>query len=117
MVLVADEQLQRMQARPERDLGLGLAGAEVQVIEVVGNGLVERRQLGIDQQMVMARILALGPGRRNAHIAQAEGNLETCGNRRSILEIDEVDFRARTRWGGASGACRLRHRNARRRRC
>ena len=42
-----------MLARLERNLRLGLAGAEVQVIEVVRNRLVERRQFGIDQQMVM----------------------------------------------------------------
>ena len=49
MVLVAHQQLQRMVAGLERDIRLGLAGAEVQMVEVGGNRLIERRQLGIDQ--------------------------------------------------------------------
>ena len=48
MILVAEQELQRVRSRLERHLRLGLAGAEVQMIEVVGNGLVEGRQLGID---------------------------------------------------------------------
>ena len=49
MVLVAKEELQDVRAGGESDFGLGLAGAEVQVIEIIRNWLVERRQLGIDQ--------------------------------------------------------------------
>ena len=49
VVLVAHDQLQRVLARLERNLRFGLAGAEMQMIEVVGNRLVERRQLGVDQ--------------------------------------------------------------------
>src|SRR5215813_7466909 len=43
VVLVAHEQLQGVRAWLERNLGLGLPGAEVKVVEVVGNRLVERR--------------------------------------------------------------------------
>ena len=54
MVLVSHEQLQRVLAVLERDLGLGLAAAEVKVIEVVRDRLVERGQLGVDQQVMVA---------------------------------------------------------------
>jgi hypothetical protein len=38
----------------ERNLGLGLAAAEMKVIEVIGDRLIERGQFGIDQQVVVA---------------------------------------------------------------
>jgi hypothetical protein len=66
VVLVAHEQLQGVRARLERNLGLALPGAEVKVVEVVGNRLVERRQLRVDEQMVMTRVLAVrGKARPN----------------------------------------------------
>src|SRR5262245_49753020 len=57
VVLVAEEELQGVRSRLKRNLRLGLAGTEVEMIEVVGNGPIERRQLGVDQQVVMTRIL------------------------------------------------------------
>ena len=72
VILVAQQQLQGVRSRFERDLGLGLAGAEVEVIEVVGNGLVQRRQLGVDQQVVMARVRAIRAGGCHSHLAQTE---------------------------------------------
>ena len=54
VILVAEQQLERVLAVLEGDLGLGLAAAEVEMVEVVGDRLIERRQIGIDQQMVMA---------------------------------------------------------------
>jgi hypothetical protein len=66
VVLVTHEQLQGVRARLERNLGLALPGAEVKVVEVVGNRLVERRQLRVDEQMVMTRVLAVrGKARPN----------------------------------------------------
>jgi hypothetical protein len=38
----------------QRHLSFGLAAAEVEVIEVVRDGLVERWQVGVNQQVVMA---------------------------------------------------------------
>jgi hypothetical protein len=56
VILVTHEQLQSVLPWSQGDLSLGLAGAEMQMIEIVGNGLIERWKLGIDQQMVMTRI-------------------------------------------------------------
>jgi|ERR1700757_5209404 hypothetical protein len=64
VILVAEQELEGVLA-----VGLGLHGAEVQMIEVVRNRLAERRQFGVDQQMVMARVLAVRPSGRNAHVA------------------------------------------------
>ena len=62
VVLVAEQELQGVRSRLERDLRLGLAGAEVEMIEIVGNGLIERRQLRVDEQVVMTRIVMLQAG-------------------------------------------------------
>jgi hypothetical protein len=43
VILVAEEELQCMVARLQVYFGLGLAGAKVQVIEIVGDGFVQRR--------------------------------------------------------------------------
>ena len=56
VILVPQKQLQCVCSRFQGDFRLRLAGTKVQMIEVVGNGLIERWQLGVDQQMVMSRI-------------------------------------------------------------
>jgi hypothetical protein len=75
----------------EGNLRLRLAGAEVQVIEVVGDGLVERWQLGVDQQVMMTRIGALQAGRRDPHLVQAESDGDFCRNSGAILETNEIN--------------------------
>ena len=59
VVLVAEEELQGVRSRLERYLRLGLTGTKVEMIEVVGNGLIERWQRGINQQVVMTRICTI----------------------------------------------------------
>jgi len=98
VILVPQQQLQRVRSRLERDLGLGLAGAEVEVIEVVGDRLVERRQLGVDQQVVMSRIGAIRAGGGDAHFAQAEPYRRLGRDGRAILEVGEIDLGPRRRW-------------------
>src|SRR5262249_13646795 len=95
-----------------RYLRFGLAGAEVQMVEIVRDGLVKRRQLGVDQQVVMAGVLAERAGRRDAHVAQAEIDLQLRRNGGSVLEIDEVDLCARRRRGGASASLTFSEGNA-----
>jgi hypothetical protein len=61
--------------------------------------------------MVMARVFPVGAGGSNVHVAQAEPNLEARGQGGSVLEIDEVNFRTRSRPGrtsGSRGLCRCR---------
>src|SRR6267378_7768692 len=53
MVFVGEQQLQRMFAERQRNLRFGLAGAKMQMIEITRDRLIERRQIGVDQQMMM----------------------------------------------------------------
>ena len=66
-----------------------LPGAEVQVVEVVRDRLVERWQLGVDQEMVMAGIGLLDAGRLHWHVGgRADGRLRA--QHRPVLQADEV---------------------------
>jgi hypothetical protein len=56
VVLVAEHELQGVVARGQRYFGFGLAGAKVQMLEVVRYFRVERRRGRIDDQMMMTRI-------------------------------------------------------------
>src|SRR5712671_3604944 len=70
VILVPQEQLQCVCSWFQDDFRLGLAGSKVQMIEVVGNGLIERWQLCVDQQVVMTGIRAIGAGWCDPHLAQ-----------------------------------------------
>ena len=85
VILVSQEQLKRMLPGFQRDLGLGLAAAEMEMVEVTRNGLIERRQLAVDTThvalstgvaelhdepaVVLVDSLAEFPPERNAFIA------------------------------------------------
>ena len=56
MALVAKQQLNRVDPERQVDLRLGLPRAEVQVVEVARDRLVERRHRGVDQEMMVAGI-------------------------------------------------------------
>ena len=61
-----------MLAMLERNLSLALPAAEMEMIEVIWDRLIERRQFGVDKQMMMAGIFAIGASGREAHVFQAE---------------------------------------------
>ena len=103
VVLIPHQQLQRVHAGAERQLALGLTAAKVQMVEVVGYRLIERRQVGIDQQVVMSRIRAIDAGRRYAHVSQAEMDGHFGRNGRSILEFVEIHLRSGRRLSRPSG--------------
>ena len=48
VVGVAEQQLQRMRSGRQREFGFRLAAAEVQMVLIVRNWLVERRQVRVD---------------------------------------------------------------------
>jgi len=95
MVLFAEQELQGVLPRRQRHVGLGLPGPKTQMVEVIGDRLVERRQLGVDQQMMVPRVRPVGPGRRYSHTAQTEMDRGLRGERGAVLEIDEMDRGAR----------------------
>src|SRR4029077_11854862 len=72
MALVAEQELQRVYSQWQRHSCFRLPGAEVQMIEVIRDRLVERGQLGIDQEMVMAGIGLFDACWRYAHIDQTK---------------------------------------------
>src|SRR5271166_1790024 len=89
-----------------------MTGAEVQMIEVTGDGLIERRQLGIDQEVVMAGIFSIGAGGRDVHVAQSEIERELRRHGCAVLEVDEIDFGSRSRARRPPGSLVLRRRDA-----
>ena len=98
---VAEQDLQRVFAGRQRDRRLCLAGAVMQVIFVVRDRLVERRQVGVDQQMEMPAVGFGDAGGRDAHPRQPEMNGRGGRDRRAVLEIDEIGLRAGRRWRSA----------------
>jgi hypothetical protein len=51
-------------AQRQRDFRLGLAGAEMQVIEIIGDRLVEWRQFRVDEKVMVSGIVQVF-GRRS----------------------------------------------------
>ena len=100
---LSPSQLQGMLTMLQRDLGFGLTAAEVEMIEVVRDGLVERGKLGVDEQVMVARVLAIGTGRSDAHVLQTEIDRHLGWQDRAILEIGEIDLHPGRCRRGASG--------------
>ena len=72
VIFVAEEKLERMLTEWQRDLRLGLSRAKMQMIKIIWNGLIERREWGVHHQMMVAGIGFFDPGRRHPHIHQAK---------------------------------------------
>jgi hypothetical protein len=68
-----------------------LAGAKMQVGEVIWNRLIQRRQLGIDQEMVMSGILSIGACGRYSHTAKPKMNDRLGRQRVAVLDINEIN--------------------------
>lgn len=72
--MVTKNELQRVLARRQFDARIRLTRTEVQVISIRRNFLVERRQVGIDQQMVVPRIRNSHALWAHAHVAQSHAD-------------------------------------------
>ena len=79
VILVSQQQLQCVLAGRQRDLGFGLAGAVMQMIEVARYRPIERRQFGVDQQVMVAGMLAWRACRRHFHVPQPELDVVLAG--------------------------------------
>src|ERR1700735_3100934 len=99
-----------MLASRQGDGRLGLAGAEMEVVFVVRNWLIEGRQLRVDQEMVMSGIRLVHAGRSNAHLFKSEANREGGGNVRAVVRRHDVDARAGRRRMARSWRRSLRRR-------
>ena len=72
VVLVPEQELKFMRTERQRYLCFSLSGAEMEMIEVVRYGLIERWQGRVDQQVMMPRV-GLGDARRcHSHVRKTE---------------------------------------------
>ena len=74
MIGVAEEQLKRVLAQRKVNCCFGLARSEMQMIEVIRYRLIKRRQLGVDQEMVVAGVGLFDARRRHAHVGKTKVN-------------------------------------------
>ena len=94
MVRVAEQQLQRVRSGRQREFSFRLAPAEVQMVLVIGDRLVERRQIRIDQEMMVTRVGSLGARRRDAHPMQPEMDRRFWPDDGAVLDVDEFNLGA-----------------------
>src|SRR5216684_669351 len=55
VIFVAEEKLERMLSEWKRDLCLGLSRAKMQVIKIIWNGLIQRRECDVHHQVRVLR--------------------------------------------------------------
>lgn len=72
MVFIAEQKLQRMLARRQRDGGFRLPLAVMDVMLVFGNSGIQIRNRGIDEQMMMPAVRLVGAGRNDVDALGAE---------------------------------------------
>jgi hypothetical protein len=95
MIGVAEQQLERMFARRQRDGRLRLAGAEVQMVFVVRNRFVERWQRLIDEQMMMPAVGRIDAGAHDRHVVQTKAHLQCDRHGSAVGRGDDVDLGVR----------------------
>ena len=71
------------------DFHLGLTAAKMNVVEIARNRLIERRQFGIDEKVMMTGIWLHDAGRGDLHVLNSETDPDLGGDCRSVLEIDK----------------------------
>jgi hypothetical protein len=83
---------------------LCLACTEMQMIAVVGNWLIQRRQLGVDEQMMMPSIRNIHTGRSNASIAKTHAYPKGAAlDHLSVMRPDNVDLCVWWHWLSIGG--------------
>jgi hypothetical protein len=98
MVLVPKQKLQRMGAWRKLDARVSFASAVVQVVPVGGDLLVERRKIGIDQQMMVSGVGNVDALRTDPHAAQAHPHPELAAvNHGTVGRPDDVLLGTRRR--------------------
>ena len=74
--VITHNQLKRMGTARKRQLCLGLSPPEMEMVFICGDWFVEWWDFGIDQQMVVAGIWNINPGRCHAHMPKTKPNTE-----------------------------------------
>jgi hypothetical protein len=70
----------------------------MQMIEVIRYWLVQGRQLGIDQEVMVAGVGLVDASGRYPHIDEAKANGGILRNHRTILKPDEMNLGVGWRW-------------------
>ncbi len=112
---VPEQQLERVAAPRQGHGGFGLARAEMQVVLIVRDRLIQRRQRRIDEKMVMSRVRLVHPGRSNAHLFKPEADNKSGGHVGAALGRNNINARARRRRMAGSWRRGLRNLSRRRR--
>src|SRR6478735_832897 len=60
------------------------------VVEIAWDRLIERRQWGVDEKVMMTGIRFGYSCRCDLHVVDSETDLDLGGDRRAVLEIDEI---------------------------
>ena len=93
-----------MSTRGKRDRCFCLSRSEMQMIEVVRDWLVQRRQLGVDQEVMVAGVSLVDPRRCHPHVDEAKADGRILRKNRAILQSDETKL-------GVTRRCRTDGRN------
>src|SRR5258708_14068809 len=72
VIFVTEEKLERVLSEWKRDLCLGLSRAKMQVIKIIWNGLIERRERGVHPPTIVSGIGFFNTGPRHPRVAQAQ---------------------------------------------
>ena len=87
--VITQQELQSVLSCGQRDLGLGLAVAKMNVVEIARDRLIERRLSGVDEKVMMTGIRPYYSCGRDLHVLDPETDLDLGRDRRAVLEIDE----------------------------
>jgi hypothetical protein len=61
------------------------------MVDIAWDGLIQGRQIGIDQKVVVPGVSFVGTRRRYTHAMETEMNGGLFANRRAIRNVDKVD--------------------------
>ena len=95
--------MKRVLAQRKLNCCFGLSRSEVQMIEVIRYRLIKRRQLGVDQEMVVAGVGLFDSRRRHAHVGKTKVNGRLLKKHGSVLQADEINSGVRWRSGPGRG--------------
>lgn len=107
MVGIADQHLERMGPGRQLDPRLGLAAAEMQVVLVIGDRLVQRRKVAVDDQVVVPGVVPADTRRSHPEVLKTHPDPELSAiDHGAVGRPDDIGPRILgrlPRFGGVSG--------------
>ena len=88
---IPEQELQGVLTRGQRDRCFRLPRPEMLVVEVIGDWLIERRELGVDQEVMVTGIGLVQAGRGHAHILKAKVQRNLRRNGSPVLDAYEIN--------------------------